>query len=147
MIATLDQLSKGSGVNVQKALKNICKPKFLDTELNEYDRPVRKMDFDHDYPTMDEMCRKYGEPFMAVLRENRELKRLHNLAKKGYGLGKNRYQMRFTGNIPIQISGNPRNPLYWIFFHPLCIDKAERRKNLYRFLRMYDMCFSPIEKL
>jgi len=105
------------------------------------------MDFDHDYPTMDEMCRKYGEPFIEVLKRNREKKLVHFEAKKGYGLGKNTGRFRYTAEIPVQIGGNPRNPLYWIYFHPQCVDKVERRKNLYAFLRRYDMAFSPIDRL
>lgn len=149
MIPTLNQLSMGQVGNVQAVINSVCKKRTeLDTVLNEYDRPpVRVMDFDHDYPTMDEMCRKYGEPFIAVLRENREMKLLHNLTKKGFALGRNRWKCRYTAEIPVQIAGNRRNPLYWIFFNPECTDKYERRKNLYIFLRMYDMAFSPIERL
>ena len=146
---SLNDLSVGKTGDVQKILQNICKrkiPKYLDTELNESDRPIRKMDFDHT-PTIDEMCVKYGEPFIAVLRYNKEKKLIHNEAKKGYSLGRNPAKMRYTAEIPVQIHGNPRNPLYWQYFHPQCVDKEERRKLLYSFLRKYDMAFSPIEKL
>ena len=147
MIATLDELSKGKVGDVKAVLNNICRKRtVLETVLNEYDRPIRTMDFDHT-PTMDEMCRKYGESFIAVLRKNREMKLLHAVAKKGFALGKNTWKCRYTAEIPVQIHGNPRNPLYWEYFHPLCIDKYERRKHLYAFLRKYDMAFSPIEKL
>lgn len=137
MLPTLDQLSKGEVGNVQRVLDVVC---------DERDRPVRVMDFDHT-PTMAEMCRKYGAPFVAVLKRNREMKLLHAAHGRGYWLRNNRFRARWTAEIPVEIHGNPRNPLYWQYFHPLCYDTVERRKNLYKFLRKYDMAFSPIEKL
>ena len=148
-LPSLNDLSTGKVGDMKAVLENICKrktPKYLDTVLNEADRPIRKMDFDHT-PTIQEMCRRYGEPFIAVLRHNKYMKLIHNEAKKGYALGRNRSRMRYTAEIPVQIHGNPRNPLYWQYFHPACVDKEERRKLLYAFLRKYDMAFSPIERL
>lgn len=156
MIATLDQLSKGQVGDVQKVLETICnkKDRELDTVLDERDRPKREMDFYH-IPTMQEMCIKYGWPFVSILEQNKRMKLIHNLHKKGYWLGKNRFKHRYTAEIPVQIHGNPRNPLYWIYFHcnchwnSNCLDNEpyERRKLLYQFLRKYDMAFSPIERL
>lgn len=149
MLPTLDQLAKGEVGNVKKVLNTICNDRyksFLDTQLNEYDRPVRVMDFDHT-PTMNEMCIKYGKSFIDVLKHNRDMKLVHNLYKKGFWLGKNQFKHRYTAEVPVQIHGNPRNPLYWQYFNPECTDPQERRKNLYAFLRKYDMAFSPIEKL
>lgn len=136
MIPTLNQLSRGEVGPVQKVLDTICNP---------MDRPIRVMDFDHT-PTMMEMCIKYGEPFMEVLRRNREMKLLHATGKRGYWLRKNIFRSRWVAEIPVQIAGNPRNPLYWQYFHP-DMDAHEKRKNLYKFLKKYDMAFSPIEKL
>ena len=137
MIATLDQLAKGQIGNVKRVLDTVC---------DERDRPIRKMDFDHT-PTMMEMCIRYGKPFIDVLNHNKMMKNIHFTAKKGYWLGRNRFKNRYTAEIPVQIHGNPRNPLYWEYFHPDCIDRYERRKHLYAFLRKHDMAFSPIEKL
>ena len=149
MITTLNDLSTGRVGDVKKVLKNICArktPKYLDTELNEYDRPIRVMDFDHT-PTIQEMCDRYGEPFIRVLRYNKAKKIDHREARRGYSIGKDHGRMRYTAEIPVQIHGNPRNPLYWRYFHPQCVDPQERRKLLYEFLRKYDMAFSPIDKL
>jgi len=148
MIPTLNQLSTGQFGNVKSVIKNACARdnRYLDTELNERDRPVRVMDFDH-VPTLREMCLKYGANFIAVLEHNRRMKLVHDEGKKGYGLGINRARIRYTAEVPVEISGNPRNPLYWIYFNPQCTDPIERRKNLYKFLRKYDMAFSPIWKL
>lgn len=137
MIPTLDQLARGEFGNVKCVLDTIC---------NESDRPIRFMDFDHT-PTMMEMCIKYGKPFIDVLEHNKRMKNAHFTAKKGYWLGKNRFKFRYTAEVPVHISGNPKNPLYWEYFHPDCTDEYERRKHLYMFLKKYDMAFSPIEKL
>lgn len=137
MIPNLDQLAKGEVGNVQAVLDNVC---------NQMDRPIRIMDFDHT-PTMMEMCVKYGAPFMAVLNQNKEMKKLHAQNGRGYWLKNNRFRSRWTAEIPVEISGNRRNPLYWQYFHPDCTDPIEKRKLLYKFLRKYDMAFSPIEKL
>lgn len=138
MLPTLDQLAKGEVGDVQKVLDNICNPE---------DRPKRVMDFDHT-PTMMEMCVKYGPSFIAVLKRNAEMKKLHAMSpqRKGWWLGRNRFAHRWVAEIPVQIEGNPKNPLYWQYFHPN-MDAHERRKHLYKFLRKYDMAFSPIEKL
>ena len=139
---------------MQRVLDTVCDPK---------DRPVvgvfhpalpkcvpvsmhARMDFDH-IPSMMEMCIKYGEPFVEVVNNNRRMKLLHSQNGKGYWLGENRFRARWTAEIPVHISGNRRNPLYWIYFNPEMTDKVERRKALYEFLRKYDMAFSPVEKL
>ena len=60
-LPSLNDLSTGKIGDMKKILENICKrktPKYLDTVLNEADRPIRVMDFDHT-PTMREMCRRY----------------------------------------------------------------------------------------
>src|SRR3990167_37950 len=105
MITTLNDLSTGRVGDVKKVLDSVCSrkiPKYLDTELNKADRPIRKMDFDH-VPTMQEMCDKYGEPFIRVLRYNKEKKVVHREAKRGYSVGKDHGRMRYVAEIPVQV--------------------------------------------
>ena len=133
----LTNLCKGEGVNLPYVLDKLC----------ERDREIlgtRRMDFDHT-PTIAEMRAKYGRDFDQSLVNNQAIRSHHRIQKRGYILGKNRSRMRWNGEIPVEISGNPRNPLYWEYFNP-AMDKHERHKHRYEFLRKYQE-FMLVDKL